>query len=330
MFDVLRKYWNPIAKSEDVTNTPLACVMLGEELVVWRGANGKATVMKDLCIHRGTKFTAGGHVDGDSIVCPYHGWTYDGQGVCTKIPSLPEGAPIPAKARTTVYPTHEAFGVVWAAQSENPEPFPTYMEELDKNPEYRMALAGIWDWKTSAGRMVENAMDFSHFNFVHQGYIELSDGPVVKPYPVEKTETGLKYEYNDTHLLRQYTLEFPFQIHDSKTIVNPEGGQTWSDKGTGKEGDATVLSFIAAPMTETTTRIYVFVSRNHALDRPDSEFTDGFDTVMEQDRTIVESQRPEKIPVDVKEELHMRVPDQAAVAYRRMLRDLGLNEAYMP
>lgn len=330
MLDVLRKYWNPIAKSEDVTNTPKPFVMLGEELAAWRGEDGKARVMKDLCIHRGAKFTAGGHVEGNNIVCPYHGWTYGCDGVCVKIPSLPEGAPIPEKAKATVYPTREAFGLVWAAQCEDPAPFPSYLENLDKDPDFKMFMVGIWDWKTSAGRMIENAMDFSHFNFVHQGYIELSDGPVVKPYPVEKTETGLQYAYDDTHLLRQYTLEFPFQIHDSKTVTNPGGGKTWSDQGSGSKGDKTILSFVPAPMTETTTRIYVFVTRNHSLDKPDSDFTTGFDAVMEQDRIIVESQRPEKIPTDVKEELHMRVPDQAAVNYRRMLREIGLSEGYMP
>jgi hypothetical protein len=125
-------------------------------------------------------------------------------------------------------------------------------------------------------------------------------------------------------------LEFPFIIHDRKSVANPDGGKTWSDAGGGNMGDVTVISFAPAPMTETTTRIYVFVSRNHSHDTPDQDFVDGFDKIMEQDRGIVESQRPEQIPVDVKEELHIRIPDQHAIMYRRMLREIGLTEEYMP
>lgn len=329
MLSVLRKYWNPVATCDDVTATPCRETMLGEGLVVWRGANGTASVMKDLCIHRGASLS-GGRVEGDSIVCPYHGWSYSTDGACTRIPSLPEGATIPAKARTVTYPTREAYGLVWVALDPDPAPFPDYLSATEADPGYRMCYVNSYDWKTSAGRVLENAMDFSHFNFVHKGYTELADGPVIKPYEVTRSKRGFTYAYDDGHLLRDYTVEFPFIVHDRKSVVNPEGGETWSDAGAGQAGDCTLLSFIAAPLTETTTRIHVIVSRNHALDRPDSEFTGGFDVVMEQDRVIVESQRPEEIPTDLKEELHLRMPDQHAILYRRMLREIDLPEAYMP
>lgn len=51
---------------------------------------------------------------------------------------------------------------------------------------------------------------------------------------------------------------------------------------------------------------------------------------MEQDRVIVETQRPEQIPIDIKEELHLRFPDAAAIVYRRMLRELDKAEAFIP
>lgn len=329
MLEMLRKYWNPVARDDEVGTTPIRRRMLGEELVLWRGADGAAAVMKDVCIHRGAALS-GGHVEGDSIVCPYHGWRYGADGACTLIPSLPAGASIPKKARAVAYPVREAFGLVWVAQDADPAPFPGYLDEIEADGSYRMCYVKSYDWKTSAGRVVENAMDFSHFNFVHTGYTELADGPVIKPYEVDRSETGFTFAYDDGHLLRDYKVEFPFIVHDRKSVTNPEGGRTWSESGGASAGDVTLLTFIAAPVDEFNTRIHVFVSRNHSLDKPDTDFTSGFDVIMEQDRVIVETQRPEEIPTDLKEELHIRTPDAPAILYRRMLRDIHLPESYMP
>ena len=45
--------------------------------------------------------------------------------------------------------------------------------------------------------------------------------------------------------------------------------------------------------------------------------------IIEQDRLIVESQRPEEIPLDLQAELHLK-SDRLAIAYRRYLRQLGV------
>ena len=178
--------------------------------------------------------------------------------------------------------------------SEPIQPFPEWPEDAWNCADFRVLLVNQYLWRTSAGRVVENAMDFSHFNFVHVGYTELADGPVIKPYEVETTPRGLRYAYEDGRLRREYTLEFPFIVHDRKNVINVGGSRSWSDGENSSVGDVTLLSFIAAPVEVGTTRIYVFTGRNHSLDVDDSQFTAGFDTIMEQDRVIVENQRPEE------------------------------------
>lgn len=325
----LRNYWHPIAASAEVSQTPTAFFMLGEQLVAYRWGED-VRIFKDLCIHRGAAFSAGGAVREGNIVCPYHGWAYDGSGACVHIPSLQPGQPIPEKARATAYQAREAYGLVWVCLAEPAMPFPVWPDDAWDRSDYRVVFVKAYDWKASAGRCVENAMDMSHFNFVHVGYTELADGPVIKPYEVARTERGLNYAYDDGHLLRDYVVEFPFIVHDRKSVVNAGGGKTWSDGDNAKSGDVTLLSFLCAPVDEVKTRIYVFVGRNHSLDHDDAAFISGFDIVMEQDQRIVETQRPEQIPTAISEELHLRFPDAGAVQFRRMLRDLEKAEAYVP
>ncbi len=55
-----------------------------------------------------------GKVAGDSIQCPYHGWEWSGgDGACTRIPSLPDQAQIPPRARIPAFPVREQWGLVW-------------------------------------------------------------------------------------------------------------------------------------------------------------------------------------------------------------------------
>jgi phenylpropionate dioxygenase-like ring-hydroxylating dioxygenase large terminal subunit len=324
----LQNYWHPIATTEEVSDRPRAFTLLGERLVAFRTAEGVA-VFKDLCIHRGAALSGGTVCDG-TIVCPYHGWRYDRSGACVHIPSLPPNAPIPEKAHAIAYEEREAFGLVWVCLAKPAMPFPEWPDDVWNRDDYKVVFVKAYDWNASAGRVVENAMDFSHFNFVHAGYTELADGPLIKPHEVVGTERGFSYSYDDTHLMRSYVVEFPFIVHDRKSVVALSNTKTWSDGANSKPGDITLLSFIASPVSETHTRIYVFVGRNHSLDKDDAEFTSGFDTVMEQDRVIVEKQRPEQIPIEIKEELHLRFPDAASLVYRRMLRELEKTEAFVP
>ena len=92
-------------------------------------------------------------------------------------------------------------------------------------------------------------------------------------------------------------------------------------------GDATILTFIASPIDAKRTRLYCFIARNHSLEKTDGEMSAGFDEIMEQDRVVVESQHPEEIPAHIREELHLRVPDAASIAYRKLL--LGVERTPM-
>jgi hypothetical protein len=85
----------------------------------------------------------------------------------------------------------------------------------------------------------------------------------------------------------------------------------------------------AAPDTSTTSRsrrsssTHELLGRNHDFDAPDARYVAYTHTIYEQDRRIVESQHPEALPLDLTEELHLKVPDAATIEYRRLLAELA-------
>ena len=315
-------YWHPFALATEVAEQPRRFMLLGEPLVAFRDEHGVA-VFKDLCIHRGTALSLGYVTDGH-LTCLYHGWEYDRSGACVHIPSLPAGSSIPRKARAITYRAEERYGLVWVALKDPVAPIPGWPEDAWTNPSFDVFLAARQTWKANAGRVVENGMDFSHFNFVHKGLTELADGPVIKPHIVAATDYGLRYEYHDSRITRQYYLYTPFTLHDCKIEAN---------------GDTSVLTLIVTPVDPATSHVYAFIARNHegatALENKgqkqlESDVRAAFEPIMNQDRAIVESQRPEEIPLDLKDELHLKVPDATGIAYRRLLARISDSGAFMP
>jgi nitrite reductase/ring-hydroxylating ferredoxin subunit len=90
--------------------------LLARDLVAWRDDEGEAHVWEDLCIHRGARLSKGWIAD-NTVVCPYHGWRYDGSARCVLIPAAP-GQSIPPKARAFPLRTRELDGLIWATLGE--------------------------------------------------------------------------------------------------------------------------------------------------------------------------------------------------------------------
>jgi vanillate O-demethylase monooxygenase subunit len=154
--------------------------------------NGKVTVARDLCLHRGAPLSAG-RIEGGELVCAYHGFRYNSEGQCTCIPAHP-GAAIPPKLRVQIFPVEERYGLVWTRLVESgASPFPEFNEWDD--PNYLQVLPNGVELETSAGRQVEGFLDVSHFAFVHLKTFGESNNSEVPGYPVELTPAGFRADY---------------------------------------------------------------------------------------------------------------------------------------
>jgi phenylpropionate dioxygenase-like ring-hydroxylating dioxygenase large terminal subunit len=320
----LRNYWHPVATSDELGAAPLGVSLLDERIVVWR-VKETVAAFRDLCIHRGTALSLG-WIENGGLVCPYHGWTYGPDGSCLRIPSLPAGHAIPAKARATaVYAARERYGLVWVCLAEPRASIPE-IPELEA-PTYHTFFHSSDVWDTSAARMIENFVDTSHFPYVHPGINATRDDPIIPDFEVKQNGLELSFETKFTappersfrgpsalssysaftEGRRQYRVVLPFAAQAIRPMA---------------EGRRQLVTIIASPISTNRMRYYTFSSRNFALDQPDDAFRELIQTIFAQDRVIVESQRPEELPLDLAEELHLKGPDAGTLRYRRMLRDL--------
>src|SRR6185436_16732601 len=149
----LRRCWHPVAYGADVGAAPRASMLLGEALALWRDSSGAAHDFRDLCIHRGTALSLG-CVEGDEIVCAYHGWRYGVDGRCTAIPQLDDPTRVPAKARVAAYRCQERYGVIFVALDEPRWPIPD-LPELEETG-WKTVFCGPYTWNAEASRQIEN------------------------------------------------------------------------------------------------------------------------------------------------------------------------------
>jgi nitrite reductase/ring-hydroxylating ferredoxin subunit len=103
MGELLRRYWHPIGLIRDAGPKPLRVRALGEDLVLFRDGDGRASLVWARCCHRGTTLYYG-KVEERGIRCCYHGWLFDVEGRCLEQPCEPELGRQRHKLRQPWYP----------------------------------------------------------------------------------------------------------------------------------------------------------------------------------------------------------------------------------
>src|SRR4051794_19353137 len=113
----LRDFWYIAGQSGELRSRPIARTLLGERVVLFRQADGTPAALQDRCAHRNAALSEG-RVEAGCVECPYHGWTYSGDGRCTVIPSMRE---LPAEPiRIPAFPSLEQDGFVWVYLGDAP------------------------------------------------------------------------------------------------------------------------------------------------------------------------------------------------------------------
>jgi phenylpropionate dioxygenase-like ring-hydroxylating dioxygenase large terminal subunit len=307
--------WHVVAQSSGWQQGEVRSArLLGQDLVLWRSAAGFCA-WQDLCLHRGARLS-GGRVEQDCLVCPYHGWNYNSAGQCVRIPAHPSMVP-PARALAITYKVQEKYGLVWVCLGEPDSDVPCFEEWEDNS--FRKVLTGPYLFHAQGPRIIENFLDVGHFPFVHAGFLGDPRHTEVGDYEVETTASGIlardigvwqpdpdgtgqsaevKYTFR---VLRPLTAYFQKSHHDQKFSIFS----------------------VVTPVDEHESLAWLTLALNYATETSDQQLRDFQDIVSRQDIPIVESQRPELLPLDLQAELHLR-SDRTAIAYRKWLAKIGL------
>lgn len=312
----LRHSWFPVARSQDL-GSPRPATLLGEELAVFRTASGTAAVTSARCAHRGGDLAAG-WVDGEAIVCPYHGWQWRAaDGRCQRIPALGERDGIPSKASVSAYPTEERWGLVWTCIDEPLSGLP-HLPELD-SLELTFACSEEIAQRCGIAAATENFRDVAHFPFVHRGSMgEIAH--VVEPLEIrrEGTQCWMSRRYlaqggegeavwsNDDGvvIMSYHTLAPSYSciVYDYEGLGNRVLINTVQPVGLGGEGS--VIRFV--------------VGVDAAFKGPTLDECLALETVVYlEDRPILDGLRPAEVPFGDEAVEFSTAADRYTASYRR-------------
>ena len=100
----LRRFWQPVALSEELKDLPKAIRILNEDLVVFRDRSGRVGLLELHCSHRGTSLEFG-QIEERGIRCCYHAWCYDVDGRILDTPGEPAESTLKDRLHHGAYPT---------------------------------------------------------------------------------------------------------------------------------------------------------------------------------------------------------------------------------
>lgn len=193
-------FWYVVAESRELGRSDvLARRVLDEWLVVFRDAGGGPAVFRDRCRHRASRLSLG-CVRAGQLQCPYHGWTYAGDGTVVAVPA--EGAdhaPVDGR-RATVYEAKEADGYVYVRLAAGADTTPYPMPHWGEPGWGHVRLQNRF--QNNVTNCVENFVDVPHTVFVHPGifrtrraqaidaHVSRAEGTVTVTYQNETDNLG--------------------------------------------------------------------------------------------------------------------------------------------
>ena len=205
MGELMRRYWIPVRPTAQLLEEEVMAVrILGEDLVLFRSADGQMGLVGDRCPHRMTEMRYG-IPDVGGLRCCYHGWMFNPAGQCIETPLEAAHDPFKDRIRIKGYPVQEMGGLVWAYMGPEPTPLlPPWDLFVMPNS---LRQIGIMNLECNWLQCHENTGDPTHSVYLHgnlfeyvlrkQGKLEerAADGQMHTLYARMQTGIGIESLY---------------------------------------------------------------------------------------------------------------------------------------
>jgi phenylpropionate dioxygenase-like ring-hydroxylating dioxygenase large terminal subunit len=331
--------WYVAATSDEITTGLSTRRILGRHVLLYRLESGEIVAMEDCCAHRPHPLSTGRR-DGDRVVCGYHGFTYEPDGLLVGVPSQEH---VPPGIRVRTYPVREQGPFIWVWMG---VPGAADLRQPPRMP----WLAGPGKWASS----LEYRQVKANYLLLHEHYLDLTNvfhmhpeaappdlhtlppldevevsemsasytrltGPT-RPAPWEQAVTGMG---DDDRAPRfEEGIFVSPGLHVQRYIIDPGG-----------ERPLTLVRIQAfTPESEGVTHTYTEIARDFATDSPDvTEIL----RAMFHEMTVRDAALLETMQVRMAEEDGERFPhrninvkaDRAALRARRIVRDMADEES---
>jgi phenylpropionate dioxygenase-like ring-hydroxylating dioxygenase large terminal subunit len=321
---VLRRFWYPVMPAARLLGEPLPFTLLGEDIVLWRSADGEIACFQDRCCHRTAKLSLG-YVENGRLVCGYHGWAYRGDGVCVRVPQRenPEnvrGVAVPA------YRAAERYGYVWVALDEPLTEIPEFPEAGRDG--FRQVHQFYEPWQIGAFRLMENSFDAAHIAFVHRKTFGNVEQPRTDGHKdLVQSEYGFEARNESRVKVRGEVAHRAVHTNGEDTVRRSQNN--WYMPFARRlaiqypHGLVHTIITCATPMTDKSSMILQWCYRNDTEEQVSTADVIAFDrAVTLEDKRILESTDPDVPLADSDgEEMHMHT-DYPGVVMRRMFQKL--------
>ncbi|PRQ07870.1 Rieske 2Fe-2S domain-containing protein [Enhygromyxa salina] len=164
----------------------------GKEFALFRGQDGQLRAIENRCAHRQLKLT-GGEVRGCQVVCPYHGWTFDGDGRLVDIPHELFDKNMP-NIRLPDFEVRERYGLIWLFPGDRERAASVPMPEIPEleGPNAWACVPVDFTWKAHHSMIIDNVSDFTH-EYLHRKY-EPFKNPRLTHLAVEGDKVFVEYD----------------------------------------------------------------------------------------------------------------------------------------
>lgn len=320
--------WYAVEFSQAITDRPRLIQLCDRKIVIYRDRDNQLHALENACPHRGASL-AQGQLHDNCLVCPYHGWHFQTDGRCVKIPANAPNAVIPKQARAKTYPVQEKDGWIWLLLGDRNEtstqpalnsPLPEIPQMHD--PAFRR-IEGDFHWQVNYERAIDNGLDFAHAPFVHAGAFGNPNAPEVAPLALDSHDWGASATVMLTPnpprgLWKWLTTQQPALIKTRTGFFLPNLTFLEVNLPFG----SLVIWTAHVPLNDHTTVSKWMNFRNFFTGRwADGDARKRTLKIFEQDRPIVEAQYPKALPDQPGSEIYVAA-DQLQLKYRELRENL--------